>query len=74
MENIQWFREAKYGMMAHWGLYSVLAGEYRGKRVETYAEYQNCFMNRIIGYLESKNRHAIVWNEAAKGENLDKSG
>lgn len=39
MENIQWFREAKYGMMAHWGLYSLLAGEYRGKRVETYAEW-----------------------------------
>ena len=39
MENIQWFREAKYGMMAHWGLHSVLAGEYRGKRVETYAEW-----------------------------------
>ena len=28
-----WFREAQYGMMAHWGLYSLLAGEYRGKRM-----------------------------------------
>ncbi len=40
--------------------------------IENYAEYQNCFMNRIIGYLESKNRHCIVWNEAANGSNLDK--
>jgi hexosaminidase len=40
--------------------------------IETYAEYQNCFMNRIIDYLESKNRHAIVWNDAASGGNLDK--
>ena len=39
MDNIKWFREAKYGMMAHWGLYSLLAGEYRGKRVKTYAEW-----------------------------------
>lgn len=39
MDNIQWFQQAKYGMMAHWGLYSLLAGEYRGKRVETYAEW-----------------------------------
>lgn len=39
MDNIKWFKNAKYGMMAHWGLYSLLAGEYRGKRVETYAEW-----------------------------------
>lgn len=39
MNNIQWFKEAKYGMMAHWGLYSLLAGEYRGQRVRTYAEW-----------------------------------
>ncbi len=40
--------------------------------VKNYAEYQNCFMNRIIDYLESKGRHCIVWNEASRGENLDK--
>lgn len=40
--------------------------------IESYAEYQNCFMNRIIAYLESKNRHCIVWNDSAKGGNLDK--
>ena len=39
MDNIQWFKEAKYGMMAHWGLYSLLSGEYKGKRVGTYAEW-----------------------------------
>ncbi len=32
MNNREWFRQAKYGMMVHFGLYSVLAGEYRGKR------------------------------------------
>ena len=39
MEQVKWFKEAKYGMMAHWGLYSMLAGEYRGRRVKTYAEW-----------------------------------
>ena len=24
--NIQWFKEAKFGMFIHWGLYSKLAG------------------------------------------------
>ena len=40
--------------------------------VENYTEYQNCFMNRIVDYLESKGRHGIVWNDSAKAGNLDK--
>ena len=40
MDNKQWFKQAKYGMMAHWGLYSLLAGEYKGVRVPgDYAEW-----------------------------------
>ena len=39
MDNRSWFQQAQYGMMAHWGLYSLLAGEYRGKRVRSYAEW-----------------------------------
>ena len=40
MDNRTWFREAQYGMMAHWGLYSLLAGEWRGRRVGLdYAEW-----------------------------------
>lgn len=30
----KWFAEAQFGMMIHWGLYSLLAGEYRGKRMD----------------------------------------
>ncbi len=37
-----------------------------------FAEYQNVFMNRIIDYLEGRGRHCIVWNDTAKGKNLDK--
>ena len=39
MDNRSWFKQAQYGMMAHWGLYSLLAGEYRGKRARSYAEW-----------------------------------
>ena len=39
MEMYNWFKEAKYGMMIHWGLYSVLAGEYKGKPSSEYAEW-----------------------------------
>ena len=44
MDNRQWFKEAGYGMMAHWGLYSLLGGEYRGRRVNDYAEWIQSFM------------------------------
>lgn len=44
MDNIKWFKEAKYGMMAHWGLYSLLAGEYKDRRVNDYAEWIQSFM------------------------------
>lgn len=37
MKNIQAFKDAKYGLMIHFGLYSLLGGVYRGKRGPTYA-------------------------------------
>lgn len=30
--NIQWFKDAKFGLFIHWGLYSQLAGSWKGKR------------------------------------------
>ena len=38
-ENKKWFKQAKFGMMIHWGLYSLLGGEYRGVRVNPNAEW-----------------------------------
>jgi alpha-L-fucosidase len=29
--DLQWFRDAKFGIFVHWGLYSQLAGEWKGK-------------------------------------------
>jgi alpha-L-fucosidase len=31
-QRLAWFREAKYGMFIHWGLYAIPAGEWKGKR------------------------------------------
>ena len=33
MDSRKWFFEAKFGMMIHWGLYSLLGGEWKGKRM-----------------------------------------
>jgi len=30
-EKAQWFRDAKFGMFIHWGLYSMLEGAYNGR-------------------------------------------
>lgn len=44
MNNREWFKNAGYGMMAHWGLYSALGGEWKGRRVKDYAEWIQSFM------------------------------
>jgi alpha-L-fucosidase len=35
----QWFRDARFGMFIHWGLYSVAAGEWQGRDVPGYGEW-----------------------------------
>ena len=57
---------------AHWKTCPACREAMRASGVKDFAAYQNCFMNRVIGYLESKNRRGIVWNDAVKGGNLDK--
>ncbi len=41
--RMQWFREARFGMFIHWGLYSILAGRWQGKEVPGIGEW---IMNR----------------------------
>ena len=31
-KRLEWFRQAKYGLFIHWGLYAVPAGEWKGQR------------------------------------------
>lgn len=38
-EARKWFREAQYGMMIHWGLYSLPAGEWKGQRMDEIGEW-----------------------------------
>lgn len=43
MTNHEWFKQAGYGMMVHFGLYSLLGGEYKGRRVQSYAEWAQSY-------------------------------
>lgn len=38
-QRVQWWREAKFGMFIHWGVYSTAGGEWKGKKVNGYAEH-----------------------------------
>jgi alpha-L-fucosidase len=37
--RIEWWREARFGMFIHWGIYSLPGGEWKGKKVDGYAEH-----------------------------------
>jgi alpha-L-fucosidase len=38
-QRIAWWKEAKFGMFIHWGVYSTAGGEWKGKKVSGYAEH-----------------------------------
>src|SRR5689334_24224833 len=42
-EKMKWFREAKFGLFIHWGLYCIPAGEWKGKPIAGLGEW---IMNR----------------------------
>src|SRR6478672_7263765 len=42
-KRLEWFREAKYGMFIHWGLYAIPSGEWKGQRCLGLGEW---LMNR----------------------------
>lgn len=71
--NIQWFKEAKFGMFIHWGLYAKLAGEWKGKRYYGSGEW---IMNqakisvkdykKVAGTFNPVNFNADEWAQLAK--------
>jgi len=38
-KRMQWFREARFGLFIHWGLYAIPAGEWNGKPVPGLGEW-----------------------------------
>jgi alpha-L-fucosidase len=43
MNNKEWFRQAKFGMTIHWGLYSLPAGEWNGQRTPFLGEWAQSY-------------------------------
>src|SRR5687768_4503259 len=42
-ERMAWWREARFGLFIHWGVYAVPAGTYNGQRINRIGEW---IMNR----------------------------
>ena len=38
-QRLKWFHEAKYGLFINWGLYSIPAGEWKGKKIPWIGEW-----------------------------------
>lgn len=38
-DRVAWWKEARYGMFVHWGVYAQLAGEWKGKRIDGPGEW-----------------------------------
>ena len=38
-ERMEWWRDARFGMFIHWGLYAIPAGEWNGKQIPGIGEW-----------------------------------
>ena len=61
-ENLEWFSQAKFGMFIHWGLYSVPAGVWKGKKME---EMERPYISEWIQHVAhiSREEYASLANE-----------
>ena len=71
--RMQWWKDAKYGMFIHFGLYSILGGEYNGEVTPKIAEWiQNTLKIPLVEYqklmkqFNPKEFNADEWAKTAK--------
>lgn len=76
-QRMQWWRDAKYGMFIHWGLYSILGGEYQGKTTPRIAEWiQNTLRiplkdyQKLVKEFNPQNFDPKVWVSLAKAAGM----
>lgn len=71
--DMAWWREARFGLFVHWGLYSVAAGEWEGKEVEgigewiqNFAKVPNSDYEKLANDFTLANYHPEEWVKLAK--------
>ena len=72
--RLQWWREARFGMFVHWGVYSGLGNEYKGRQGGGYAEHIQRVLKipipeyraEVAGSFNPTNFNADEWIRTAK--------
>ena len=72
-ERMKWFREARFGMFIHWGLYAIPAGRWDGKEIPGIGEW---IMNRatipVAQYKALASKFNLA-NEAERNSLMEKA-
>ena len=71
--RLDWWREARFGLFIHWGLYSVAAGQWNGKEIDgigewiqNFAKIPNSEYNLLAKDFTLLNYHPEEWVALAK--------
>jgi len=73
-QRLEWWREARFGMFVHWGVYSGLGGTWQGKPVKGYAEHIQrmlkipipVYREQVAGKFNPTEFNADEWIRTAK--------
>jgi alpha-L-fucosidase len=75
--RMAWWREARFGMFVHWGLYAVPAGEYQGRRSKDIGEWIMSWANipradyeRFAAQFNPVKFDAAAWVRTAKNAGM----
>lgn len=56
MNQKEWFRQAGFGLMVHWGLYALPAGEWNGRRIPHIGEWAQSYFR-----IPNREYHALAY-------------
>jgi alpha-L-fucosidase len=73
-DRVTWWREGRFGMFIHWGVYSGLAGEWKGEPVKGYAEHimrikripRQVYLDEVVHAFNPTAFDANAWASLAK--------
>jgi alpha-L-fucosidase len=73
--RMQWWREARFGLFIHWGLYSIPAGEWKGRTnhaewIRTTAQIPLAVYDKFVGQFNPVKFNADEWVQMAKAAGM----